>query len=485
MKLESNSLFMKIFFLVALAVITSNLVWFLLLHTLSSEPKAKAIAQIAVSAVNLVRTSLYAAAPERREYLLNEFSRSEGIFLHPADDISDRQKILIANHRGNYQDVGDGDALLRLVQREVQKKLGTNTRIAIGINGNENLWISFKFNKNDTDEYWLELPRYMQNQTLPPLLLWGTLTTLIVIALSWRLARHISLPLKRLSEIAVAFGKKNTESSADKNFTNCLLRLQEQEQEQENSSKEIQALTTSFFNMMNDLNANEKEREIVLAGISHDLRTPLTRLRLEVEMCLCDDEESQQGMIGDIEQIESIIKQFMDYARTNNGEEPHLCNPQEIFDEIIQNEMLHNRELKTDICGDFTEMNLRKIALSRAISNLINNAWKYGEPPIELKVFVDDKTENAEFADLVIEIIDHGNGVKPELLEDLKRPFARGEAARTNVTGTGLGLAIVERIAKSHNGKFELQSGQQEQFNKQFGLLARITLPIENKNKQE
>lgn len=474
MKLESNTLFMKIFFLVALAVITSNLVWFLLLHTLSAEPKAKAIAQIAVSAVNLVRTSLYAAAPERREYLLNEFSRSEGIFLHPDNDITDKQKILIANHRGNHQDVGDGDALLRLVQREIQKKLGENTRIAVGINGNENLWISFKFNQNDKDEYWLELPRYMQNQNLSYLLLWGILTTLIIIALSWRLASNISLPLKRLAEITVAFGKKNTQSSADKNLNNCLSHWQEQDHEQENSSKEIQALTSAFFNMMNDLNANEKEREIVLAGISHDLRTPLTRLRLEVEMSLYDNPESQQGMICDIELIESIIKQFMDYARTNNGEEFQNCNPQEIFEEIIQNEVLHNRELKTDIGKNFSPMNLRKIALSRAISNLINNAWKYGKPPIELHAFVDDK------ANLIIEIIDHGNGVKPELLEDLKRPFARGEAARTNVTGTGLGLAIVERIAKLHNGKFELESGQQEQFNGKFGLLARITLPIEN-----
>lgn len=88
MRLESNSLFMKIFFLVALAVITSNLVWFLLLHILSTEPRAKTIAQIAVSAVNVVKTSLLAAAPEKREFLLKEFSKNEGIFVHTGDSVS-------------------------------------------------------------------------------------------------------------------------------------------------------------------------------------------------------------------------------------------------------------------------------------------------------------------------------------------------------------------------------------------------------------
>lgn len=468
MKLESNTLFMKIFFLVALAVITSNLVWFLLLHTLTSEPRAKAIAQVAISAVNLVRTSLYVAAPDKRQFLLNEFSRSEGIFLHSANKTTESQRILISDYRGSYQDGSEGDALLRLVQKEIQKKLGEKTRLAIGVNGNNGLWISFKFKPNDEEEYWLELPRHIQDRPLPPLLLWGTFTTLIIIALSWRLAQNISSPLKQLSEIAVAFGKHN---SSDKENLGINEHLNEiNENLQENSSKEIQALTTSFFNMMNDLNANEKEREIVLAGISHDLRTPLTRLRLEVEMNLYDNPESQQGMIGDIELIESIIKQFMDYARTN-GEQAKLCNPQEIFAEIIQTEVLHNRKLVSKIDNNFPNMNLCKTALFRAISNLINNAWKYGKPPIELRAFL--QNEN-----LVIEVVDYGNGVKAEILEDLKRPFARGEAARTNVTGTGLGLAIVDRIAKLHNGKFELESGQQAQFHNQFGLLTRIILPI-------
>ena len=142
MRLESNSLFMKIFFLVALAVITSNLVWFLLLHILSTEPRAKTIAQIAVSAVNVVKTSLLAAAPEKREFLLKEFSKNEGIFVHTGDSVSENQHFIIANHHGNthFYD-GDGDALLRFIQREVQQKLGSDTRVAIGINGNEGLWV--------------------------------------------------------------------------------------------------------------------------------------------------------------------------------------------------------------------------------------------------------------------------------------------------------------------------------------------------------
>lgn len=488
MRLESNSLFMKIFFLVALAVITSNLVWFLLLHILSTEPRAKTIAQIAVSAVNVVKTSLLAAAPEKREFLLKEFSKNEGIFVHTGDSVSENQHFIIANHHhGNthFYD-GDGDALLRFIQREVQQKLGSDTRVAIGINGNEGLWVSFKFNKDDKKEYWLELSRYVQKQSVPPLLLWGTLTTIIVIILSYKLARHISLPIINLSEIAVAFGRRNTLGNTQgseykySNFEDTLEFLKKQETELENSSKEIRTLTSSFHEMIKNLNDTEKEREVVLAGISHDLRTPLTRLRLEVEMSFCDDTDCQQEMIDDIEQIEDIIRQFMEFAKTNYIETPCLYNPAKVFEEIMQNEVLHNRELKTKLQQNFVDMKLHKNALERAILNLINNAWKYGKPPIELRAFTKKDPETKEPKFLVIEVVDYGDGVKLEQMENLTHPFARGEAARTNVTGTGLGLAIVERIVKYHNGKLEFESGQQEKFKGQFGLLVRLTLPITN-----
>ena len=200
--------------------------------------------------------------------------------MHTGDSVSENQHFIIANHHGNthFYD-GDGDALLRFIQREVQQKLGSDTRVAIGINGNEGLWVSFKFNKDDKKEYWLELSRYVQKQSAPPLLLWGTLTTIIVIILSYKLARHISLPIINLSEIAVAFGRRNTLGNTQgseykySNFEDTLEFLKKQETELENSSKEIRTLTSSFHEMIKNLNDTEKEREVVLAGISHDLRT--------------------------------------------------------------------------------------------------------------------------------------------------------------------------------------------------------------------
>ena len=227
--------------------------------------------------------------------------------------------------------------------------------------------------------------------------------------------------------------------------------------------------------MAEDLSAHDKERAIVLAGISHDLRTPLTRLRLEAEMSMVD-EESRNNVVHDIEQMEAIIAQFMDYAKSDGGEAPLLVAPAEIFQNVAERvKERHPTDFSFDI-AKIPTMLLRRASITRAVANLIDNAFKYGKPPVALKVFADQES-------LIIEVLDHGEGVKEEEFSRIKRPFARGESARTDTTGTGLGLAIVERIARLHAGTITFQNLKSANANEPETttntFLVRLTMPLE------
>ncbi len=431
-----QSLFARLFIWVVILVLLSSSVWFFLAYHYGAKPRAKETATLVASTVNLVRASLYAASPEKRTFLLGELSRREGIFLHPFDEKDEVQEL-------------PQSAFTDLVKTEIQSLLGQSTRFALSVDGFEGFWVSFKFSPEDCDEYWLEFPRDRAHLT-PALhwLIWGACATFFALIATWFMARQISWPLKNLAQNVRALGKGE-----------ALLNLN-----QHQGSAEIQALTKDFERMANDLSAHEKERALMLAGISHDLRTPLTRLRLEAEMSM-QDEESRKNVIGDIEQMEGIIVQFMDYARSDLSEECVLISPEELFKSLLLREKEHRENFSFAIENAPT-MPLRAKSLARAVHNLIDNAYKYGKPPVELKIYTQDQN-------LLIDLTDHGEGVPESEFSRIKRPFARGNWARSNASGTGLGLAIVERIARQHGGDLLFQHLEN-------AFLVRLILSIEN-----
>jgi two-component system osmolarity sensor histidine kinase EnvZ len=231
----------------------------------------------------------------------------------------------------------------------------------------------------------------------------------------------------------------------------------------EDGAEELRRLASAFNAMADDLQRHEQDRSEVLAGISHDLRTPLTRLRLEAEMSVADD-GARQAVIADIEQMEAVISQFMDYARTESGETPVATDLAALLSGLAERQACIGRPLITDIQPLPISM-LRPKAIVRAVTNLIDNAAKYGAGEITL-------TSATVDGEIRVEIGDRGPGLPAAEIERLKRPFTRLETARTNASGTGLGLAIVERIARLHEGHLDLLP------NPGGGLLARLALPI-------
>jgi two-component system osmolarity sensor histidine kinase EnvZ len=430
-----NSLLARTFLLLAALVVLTTAAWLSLFRYIEAEPRARESAQLAASAVNLIRAALFAAAPERRPGLFTELSTREGIRLIPAEP-EDRVEPM------------PDSRFHRLMQRELQARLGPGTRVAAEVDGVPGFWVSFRLDDDDDDEYWLALPRERAARAIARhWLLWGLLALGLALAAAWLIASRLSRPLRALARSADAVG-----------------RGQRPEPLPETGAEEMRRLAAAFNAMAGDLARHDRERSEVLAGISHDLRTPLTRLRLEAEMSIADD-DARAAVVADIGQMEGVIGQFMDYARTDDGEEAEATDLGTLLEGIAAHQRRIGRPLAVDL-APLPRLAVRPRALARAVANLIDNAARYGAGEIRLSARQAD-------GEIRIEVADRGPGVPPAEAERLKRPFTRLDAARTNASGTGLGLAIVDRVARLHGGRLELLE------NPGGGLLARLVLPLD------
>ncbi|MFN7484503.1 MAG: ATP-binding protein, partial [Betaproteobacteria bacterium] len=206
---------------------------------------------------------------------------------------------------------------------------------------------------------------------------------------------------------------------------------------------------------------------VMLAGISHDLRTPLARLRLETEMSVAD-EEARRNMALDIDQLDAIIDKFMDYARPGDTELQvvHVATLLERamagFRDTSQIRITSRVPRDLLVLADETE-------LGRVFLNLFENARRYGRGT---DTGIADVRVSAQTAGswVILSVRDHGPGVAPEKLPQLTTPFFRGDAARTAATGAGLGLAIVDKAMQRMGGTLELANAPEG------GLVAHLRL---------
>ena len=430
------SLFWRTFFLLALLLACGVFAWTQTFRALEFEPRATQAAQQIASLVKIARAALLASDGINRVALVKGISSQESLKLAPREPTDKWEPY-------------DADRSSRAISQDLGHRLGPGTIIASSVNGTPGLWIGFTIEK---DPYWLQA-----DAATPGPMAWSTLTLWVSIAFlataagSAAIARLINQPLKELSFAASRIREGEFDSVLDENTM----------------THEIRQVNMGFNRMARELAKVEQDRTVMLAGISHDLRTPLARLRLEAEMSV-QDEEAKQNMALDITQLDAIIDKFMDYARPGESVlmPVHLSTVVDremaAFRDTSQIRITSRVAIDTKVMADDTE-------LGRVLQNLFENARRYGRSTDTgvARVLV---TYARTGPWVILSVRDPGPGADPKKLAQLTTPFFRGDAARTAATGAGLGLAIVEKAVQRMGGSFELVNATDG------GLLAHIRL---------
>jgi two-component system osmolarity sensor histidine kinase EnvZ len=430
------SLFWRTFFLLALLLCGGIFAWIQTLRALEFEPRAVQAAQQIASLVNLSRAALRYADGINRVTVVKTMSDQEAVKVLPREP----------NDRWEPFEV---DRFTRRIGQELRSKLGPGTLVANTVNGQQALWVGFTI---ENDPYWLQC----ESTRVYPVagstwFIWIGIALLATVFGSIAIARAINRPLRELSFAASRIREGEYDSRLDENTL----------------TSEIREVNMGFNRMARELAKVEEDRAVMLAGISHDLRTPLARLRLEAEMSV-QDEEARRYMALDIDQLDAIIDKFMDYARPGEVKlvPVHLS-------QLVDREAAGFRDptqirISSRIAIDLTVM-ADEIELGRVFGNLFENARRYGRT-------TDTGIANVQVSYVrtgpwvIISVRDHGPGVPPEKLPELTTPFYRGDAARTAATGAGLGLAIVEKALQRMGGHFELANASDG------GLVAHVRL---------
>ena len=318
---------------------------------------------------------------------------------------------------------------------QLRGRLGPELVVATSLNGAPGVWLGFVV---DREAWWLRAPVAL----VPPppdrqdlLSLAGAL--LATLAGAAVVAQLINRPLQQLSFAASKIRGGEFDSRLDETTI----------------TSEIREVNMGFNRMARELAKVEEDRAVMLAGISHDLRTPLARLRLEAEMSVIDD-EARSNMASDIDQLDGIIDKFMDYAR------PGETHPRPVLlSKLIDKEAASFRdptEIRiTSRVDSALEVLADEVELGRVFSNLFENARRYGRTT-DTGIAMVTVSHIRTGGWVICTVRDHGPGVAAEKLGQLTTPFFRGDAARTAATGAGLGLAIVDKAMQRMGGQVEV-----------------------------
>ena len=420
------SLFWRTFFMLALLLLGSSVGWYQMFRTLEYEPRVIDNARQIASLVNLSRAALIHSDAIARVSLIKTLAEQEKVRILPREP-------------GDRFDLFNQTELERRMSAEIMARLGPGTVVASRVNDEAGLWVGFQI---EGDSYWLLTDRSRVGALLggSAWLLWLAMLGMVSLVGAALLARFINRPLRQLSIAAARVrGGDYLQGRLDENAR----------------SAEIREVNVGFNRMADQLSKIEQDRAEMLAGISHDLRTPLARLRLETEMSV-PDAEARDHMVADIEQVDTIIDKFLDYARPDHVTLQALPLAKLADAAAAPFTLRDDMQVQIDIPPELRVMG-DDVELSRVLGNLLENARRYGQTPgtgvtrVRIAATVRDQW-------VTLRVRDHGPGVAPDVLPSLTRPFFRGDSARTAATGAGLGLAIVAKMVQNMGGSLDLSN---------------------------
>jgi len=275
--------------------------------------------------------------------------------------------------------------------------------------------------------------------------MWMVGSSLLLFGVATIFMKNQVRPIIRLAAAADAFGKGRD----SKKF-------------KPEGALEVRRASSAFIAMRNRLKRHMQQRTDMLSGVSHDLRTPITRMKLQLAMM--GDGEGTEELKSDILDMEHMLDEYLAFARGEGSEKPEAENINEMLEEIVTNSKRKGAKIDLHCEGDVTTT-IRKGAIKRALTNLIENAARYGE----------HVTVRAALRENSIEIVidDDGPGIPEEQREEVFRPFYRLDGSRNPETGgVGLGMTIARDGVRSHGGEIELGVAPGG------GLRVNVTLPL-------
>jgi two-component system osmolarity sensor histidine kinase EnvZ len=267
----------------------------------------------------------------------------------------------------------------------------------------------------------------------------------IMTTISYFFLRNQLRPIKRMADAATSYGKGRIVPYAPGGAT------------------EVRAAGTAFLDMRNKIERQTQSRTLMLSGVSHDLRTPLTRLRLGLSLI---DHDEVAPLIRDVDDMQLLLDGFLDFARSDAGDILVPTNPREIVDAVLSDAIRSGHPVTLSACeGEMNEVELRSQAIRRAVDNLVANGLRYGSN-VEISLYVTDRA--IRFC-----VEDDGPGIPEDAYEEAIKPFVRLDPARNQDrgSGVGLGLSIVSDIARGHGGILRLGKSQSL-----GGLMAELVL---------
>ena len=442
MKLFPGSLRWRTLMVLVAALVLSQAAALWLQHQYVTQPRAAQGVGQFVNHLKTINAALKTMSPPQQEEFIGRIKETEGIRIvpvrgtermRPAPDVPPLRffRERIREIFGPEADVYVRGAELPTRPRDCRTSCW---------------WCGFPAGERD---FWVAFPRgRIERDTTTALVTWGVAGLAIAILATFFIAWTLNRPLAELSRAARQLGKGGDPPPVA-----------------ETGPAEIRAVARAFNQMKEGLQQNQRERATFLAGVSHDLRTPLSRLRLEVEMLDGKVESStQRAMVEDLDDMNAIIDQFIDFTRSEAAEPLSAVNLAELARGCAERAARTGVQVRCEL-GDVPPLMLRPLAMQRLLDNLIGNAARHAGGEVLVR------TAQAD-GQALLSVLDRGPGIPASMVERLKQPFTRRDEARSGSSGAGLGLAIAERVARLHGGRLDLLPREGG------GLEARVTLAI-------
>jgi two-component system osmolarity sensor histidine kinase EnvZ len=385
----------------------------------SQKPRIEVFTLIAARNIATVKNTVAALPPEARAIYLAQINQGEAIQIgtHPPEG-------------AQVEPRGLAKMVVGMLTKDLEK-----SAISVGLIERPERRLVASWHQ-DGASYWVTFPELPLAPGSP--LVWLSLSMvvgLLSLAGAWLIEKHLHRPLDELVQAVrrVGTGAKPLPLAED-------------------GPREIAALAAGFNRMVADLSAIEQQRVLMLAGVSHDLRTPLTKMRLALGILEAQIEpELLQQMVRGIEDMDRLVGQFLDFARVDSDESEQQVDLRLLVAECLEHSRLAPDQVDVGAMHA-TDLVCRPQMMRRLVTNLIDNAFKYGRIDAAHRLVI----ETDALADrVVLSFRDHGPGFA-ESVATLTRPFVRG--ADVTAPGSGLGLAIVARIVALHHGTLELNS---------------------------